>query len=42
MAALERGYVTLRLLAEDILYRPDRIRAALQRLLTHRAPGPNS
>ncbi|CAH0213575.1 type IV toxin-antitoxin system AbiEi family antitoxin domain-containing protein [Microbacterium sp. Bi128] len=42
MAALERGYVTLRLLAEDILYRPDRIRAALQRVLTHRAPGPNS
>lgn len=42
MAALERGYATLRLLAEDILYRADRVRAALQRVLAHGAPGPNS
>jgi len=42
MAALDRGYATLRLLAEDILYRPDRVRAALERILAHGAPGPNS
>ncbi|MFF8188078.1 endonuclease domain-containing protein [Microbacterium sp. NPDC016588] len=42
MAALERGYATLRLLAEDVLYRPDRVRAALQRVLAHGAPVPNS
>jgi len=42
MEALERGYATLRLLAEDILYRPDRVRAALGRILAHGAPGPNS
>ncbi len=39
MAALERGYATLRLLAEDILYHPDRVRAALERILGHGAPG---
>ncbi|MDQ1177078.1 type IV toxin-antitoxin system AbiEi family antitoxin domain-containing protein [Microbacterium sp. 20-116] len=39
MAALERGYATLRLLAEDILYHPDRVRAALERILLHGAPG---
>ncbi|WP_295851110.1 hypothetical protein [uncultured Microbacterium sp.] len=42
MAALERGYTTLRLLAEDILYHPDRVRAALERILAHGAPGRNS
>ncbi|BAJ73579.1 hypothetical protein MTES_0615 [Microbacterium testaceum StLB037] len=42
MAALERGYATLRLLAEDILYHPDRVRAALERILKHGAPGRNS
>lgn len=42
MAALERGYVTLRLLAEDILYHPDRVRAALERVLAHGIPGRNS
>ncbi|WZH37246.1 MAG: hypothetical protein PIR02_00985 [Microbacterium enclense] len=42
MAALERGYATLRLLAEDILYRPDRVRTALERILVHGAPGRNS
>ncbi|SIR72508.1 hypothetical protein SAMN05880568_1175 [Microbacterium sp. RURRCA19A] len=42
MAALERGYVTLRLLAEDILYRPERIRAALERVLADGDPRRNS
>jgi len=42
MAALERGYTTLRLLAEDILYHPDRVRAALERILANGEPGRNS
>lgn len=42
MAALERGYATLRLVAEDILYRPDRVRTALERILAHGVPGRNS
>ncbi|MDQ1083218.1 MULTISPECIES: type IV toxin-antitoxin system AbiEi family antitoxin domain-containing protein [Microbacterium] len=32
-AALERGFCTVRLLAEDILYRPDAVRASLERIL---------
>lgn len=42
MAALERGYTTLRLLAEDILYHPDRVRTALERILAHGPRGRNS
>lgn len=42
LAALERGYVTVRLLAEDILFHPGRVRAALARVLAAGAPRPNS
>ncbi|MEZ3156062.1 hypothetical protein AB1K56_03955 [Microbacterium sp. BWR-S6Y] len=42
MAALERGYTTLRLLAEDILYHPDRVQTALERILAHGQRGRNS
>ena len=36
VAALRQGYVTLRLLAEDILYRPDEVRRVLLDVLAHR------
>ena len=36
LAAAERGYVTLRLLAEDLLYHPERVREALRSLLAAR------
>ncbi|MFS0793182.1 endonuclease domain-containing protein [Microbacterium sp. 1P10AE] len=42
LAALERGFATVRLLAEDVLFHPDRVRAALERIVAHGAPGPNS
>lgn len=42
LAALERGYTTIRLLAEDVLYHPERVRSALERILVGGAPGPNS
>ncbi len=35
LAAALSGYTTLRLLAEDILYRPDRVREALRSVLAH-------
>lgn len=34
-AALRRGYVTIRLLAEDVLYDADAVRAALAEVLSH-------
>lgn len=37
LAAAIGGYVTVRFLAEDILYRPERVREALRLLLTHGA-----
>lgn len=42
MAAMERGYTTLRLLAEDVLFHPERVRAALERILLRGTAGPNS
>lgn len=33
LAALERGFVTVRLLAEDVLFHPERVRASLERLV---------
>lgn len=36
IAAAARGYTTIRPLAEDILYRPQELRAALREVLTHR------
>lgn len=36
IAAARRGYTTIRLLAEDILYRPDEVRAALAAIIATR------
>lgn len=38
IAAASRGFVTIRPIAEDILYHPEVVRAALVGLLHHRAP----
>lgn len=42
LAAMERGYSTVRLLAEDILFRPEQVQAALARIIVRGAPRPNS
>ncbi|QCQ15345.1 type IV toxin-antitoxin system AbiEi family antitoxin domain-containing protein [Microbacterium sp. RG1] len=42
LAAAELGYVTIRILAEDIFHRPDAVRAALRAVLARRRGGGRS
>lgn len=42
LAALGLGYATLRLLAEDVLFHPERVQAALAAVIARGAPSPNS
>ncbi len=42
LAAMERGYSTLRLLAEDILFRPEQVQTSLARIIVRGAARPNS
>lgn len=42
IAAVERGFVPVRLLAEDVLFHPDRVRASLERLVRRGPLLPNA
>ncbi|WP_367729530.1 hypothetical protein [Microbacterium sp. LMI1-1-1.1] len=41
LAALGLGYATLRLLAEDVLFHPERVQASLAAVIARGAPSPN-